>query len=140
MRWARQHVASSRPKFPGRDVIDSTASDRHAAGELGGGLTARPRRTQLVDRFGHRGLSHRLDGVRRGVVAAYGDDGAARAEVDAGLAEIERALAVGSNLPASKRIRLYRQVDRQLDSFEDALVDAALGTVNPSNRRSPSHP
>ncbi len=123
VRWARS-LAATPQKYP--DAIDVTAAETSGeASSPTAPVDPRPRRRQVVDRLGHRGLVRRVAGVRAALERAFPDPGTRPAPF-AGLDELDRALAIAETLPTVKRLRVHQRVDRQLDRLESALVAAAL--------------
>jgi hypothetical protein len=101
-------------------------------------LWAKHRRSELhigvekkvTDRFGQKGLEHRLAAVRDTFNTAFGaPDAPGRAEVVHALDSLQAALEVAGPLPFLKRKRAHFAIDNELDRLERQLIKVVLGRL-----------
>lgn len=122
---AAEAVQSWRQKRP---------AERAEAGE-GAGVQRAGLAESFGEHFGQRKLELRARHVRE-LVVSLGATSSTVAEalqpVGEGIDQIDSALHVSARLPIVKRKLAHRQIDEQLDSFEKALLAAAMPTSSPT--------
>jgi hypothetical protein len=87
----------------------------------------RQRGPKLTERFGQKGLQHRVDSLGTVVSRVFPDpNDPARVDVLQAVESLDVALQVAAPLPFTKRRKAQSRIDRQLSELEASLVDSVL--------------
>jgi hypothetical protein len=89
--------------------------------------TMKQRGPKLTERFGQKGLQHRVDSLGTVVSRVFPDPSdPARVEVLKAVESLDVALEVAAPLPLTKRRKAHVRIGHQLAELEASLVDAVL--------------